>query len=77
MACFGMQNLNDTPIQDSIPGSVKMLHLEKRSEVFNDVMDLVLRKTFIPSLQQDTEENGQPGSLLVQVCAGNMSPCQT
>ncbi|XP_062608458.1 uncharacterized protein LOC134270281 [Saccostrea cucullata] len=78
MELFRMQNLHDFPIHDSIPDNVKMLHLGRRSETFNKVMDLVLKKTFIPPLQQDTEDNGQPrpGSLIVQVCAGNMNPCQ-
>lgn len=55
MELFGIQNLHESPIHDSIQDNVKMLHLERRGDSFNNVMDLVMRKTFIPPLQQDTE----------------------
>jgi hypothetical protein len=65
MELFGMQSLHDVPIQDNIPDNVKMLHLERRTEIFNKVMDLVLRKTFIPPLKEDTE-----------VCSMEEHPCK-
>lgn len=55
MELFGMQNLNDIPVHDCIPPNVRMVHMERRNDIFNKVMDLVMTRIFMPPLKQDTE----------------------